>query len=442
MKFLNPIITFIFAFGLFKSSLIAEIVWTGANGADIFDEANWDLSNSLVDIIDPNVSIEDDVVIADATVEIPQVSAQQRFQVGSGFTITVDNSNIILSGGSNDGIGGPNGSRLPAGPAGPTLDIKNGSSVKVFFIVNGVQMNIDETSEVIFGGGGNPVNNSVIDMQDGSTLTFENETIDAFNSEHLRKITVDGDPAEEGINMLIGTGVDGFTTITAEADPVIPDDLLVSFESDVDSVEVGQTVNLSWVVGESVLSLTLDDGTTTRMVDFDQEDLDGNLDVTLTETTTFILQAISEEGTEEELSLKILVKTGGDSGIIWTGANGTDIFEESNWDLTNSDVEIIDPNVSIEDDVFIIDSIVEIPQVSAQQRFQVASGYTITVDSSTIRLTGGSNDGIGGPPGFRLPAGPEGPTMNIINGSSYESYFIVNGVQMNVDATSSATFGG
>ena len=134
MKFLNPIITFIFAFGLFKSSLIAEIVWTGANGADIFDEANWDLSNSLVDIIDPNVSIEDDVVIADATVEIPQVSAQQRFQVGSGFTITVDNSNIILSGGSNDGIGGPNGSRLPAGPAGPTLDIKNGSSVKVFFI--------------------------------------------------------------------------------------------------------------------------------------------------------------------------------------------------------------------------------------------------------------------------------------------------------------------
>ena len=442
MKFLNPIITFIFAFGLFKSSLIAEIVWTGANGADIFDEANWDLSNSLVDIIDPNVSIEDDVVIADATVEIPQVSAQQRFQVGSGFTITVDNSNIILSGGSNDGIGGPNGSRLPAGPAGPTLDIKNGSSVKVFFIVNGVQMNIDESSEVIFGGGGNPVNNSVIDMQDGSTLTFENETIDAFNSEHLRKITVDGDPAEEGINMLIGTGVDGFTTITAEADPVIPDDLLVSFESDVDSVEVGQTVNLSWVVGESVLSLTLDDGTTTRMVDFDQEDLDGNLDVTLTETTTFILQAISEEGTEEELSLKILVKTGGDSGIIWTGANGTDIFEESNWDLTNSDVEIIDPNVSIEDDVFIIDSIVEIPQVSAQQRFQVAGGYTITVDSSTIRLTGGSNDGIGGPPGFRLPAGPEGPTMNIINGSSYESYFIVNGVQMNVDATSSATFGG
>ncbi|MDG1855107.1 MAG: hypothetical protein P8I97_13155 [Verrucomicrobiales bacterium] len=442
MKFLKPIITFIFAFGLFTSSLMAEIVWTGANGADIFDEANWDLSNSLVDIIDPNVSIDDDVIIANATVEIPQLTGQQRFQVGSGFTITVDDSEIRLTGGSNDGIGGADGSKLPAGPEGPILNIKNGSSVEIFFIVNGVQMNIDETSSVIFGGGGNPVNNSVIDMQNGSTVIFKNETVDAFNSEHIQKVFVDGDPAEEGVNMLIETGVDGFTTITAENDPVIPDDILVSFESDMDSVQVGETVNLSWVVGENTLSLSLDDGTSLKMVDFDPEDLDGNLDVVLTETTTFTLKGINESGTEEEFSLKVLVKTGQVSGITWTGADGTDIFEESNWDLTNSDVEIIDPNVSIEDDVFITNSTVEIPQVSAQQRFQVASGYTITVDNSTIRLTGGSNDGIGGPPGFRLPGGPEGPTMNIINGSSYESYFIVNGVQMNVDATSSATFGG
>jgi hypothetical protein len=442
MKFLNPIITFIFAFGLFKSSLMAEIVWTGANGTDIFDEANWDLSNSPVDIIDPNISIDDNVSIASSIVEIPQLTGQQRFQVGSGFTITVDDSEIRLTGGSNDGIGGPDGSKLPAGPEGPILDIKNGSFVEVFFIVNGVQMNIDETSSVIFGGGGNPVNSSVIDIQDGGTVTFENETIDAFNTEHLRKVSIDGDPAEEGVNMLIEMRQDGVPIIIAATDPVIPDDVIVSFESSMESVQVGETVNLSWVVGENTVSLTIDDGTGPQMVDFDPEDLDGNLDLTLTETTTFTLKGISESGTEEELNLKVLVKTGQVSGITWSGVEGTDIFEESNWDLANSDVEIIDPNVSIEDDVFIIDAIVEIPQVSAQQRFQVASGYTITVDNSTIRLTEGSNDGIGGPPGFRLPAGPEGPTMNIINGSSYESYFIVNGVQMNVDATSSATFGG
>ena len=76
---------------------MAEIVWTGANGADIFDEANWDLSNSPVDIIDPNISIDDDVIIASSIVEIPQLTGQQRFQVGSGFTITIDDSEIRLT---------------------------------------------------------------------------------------------------------------------------------------------------------------------------------------------------------------------------------------------------------------------------------------------------------------------------------------------------------
>ena len=174
--------------------MFAEIVWTGANGADIFDEDNWDLSNSLVEVIDPNFSIDDDVIIKDATVEIPQVTGQQRFQVGSGYTITVDNSEIKLVGGSNDGIGGAAGSRLPQGPEGPVLDIKNGSFVEVFFIVNGVQVNVDGTSEVIFGGGGNPVNLSLIDLKEGAVLGFKNETIEAFNSEHLGKLTIENLP--------------------------------------------------------------------------------------------------------------------------------------------------------------------------------------------------------------------------------------------------------
>ena len=119
MKRLNLICFCLFILG--QISLFAEIVWTGANGADIFDEDNWDLSNSLVEVIDPNFSIDDDVIIKDATVEIPQVTGQQRFQVSSGYTITVDNSEIKLVGGSNDGIGGAAGSRLPQGPEGPVL---------------------------------------------------------------------------------------------------------------------------------------------------------------------------------------------------------------------------------------------------------------------------------------------------------------------------------
>ena len=215
-----------FSFFVYPISLFAEIVWTGANGSDIFDEANWDLSDSFVEFIDPNVSIDDDVIIKDASVEIPQVSGQQRFQVSGGNTITVDNSEIRLVGGSNDGIGGDNGSRLPQGPEGPVLDVKNGSSVEVFFIVNGVQVNIDATSEVTFGGAGNPVNLSLIDIQEGGSLAFNNETIEAFNSEHLGKVTIDGEIAEEGINYSISINDEGITEILAESDPIPNEDII------------------------------------------------------------------------------------------------------------------------------------------------------------------------------------------------------------------------
>ncbi|NRB44467.1 MAG: hypothetical protein HRU47_06625, partial [Verrucomicrobiales bacterium] len=206
---------------LVKTGQVSGITWTGADGTDIFEESNWDLTNSDVEIIDPNVSIEDDVFIIDSIVEIPQLSAQQRFQVASGYTITVDNSTIRLTGGSNDGIGGPPGFRLPEGPEGPTMNIINGSSYESYFIVNGVQMNVDATSTAVFGGGGNPVNRSAINLEPGSTLTFLRETIDAFNAEHLSKITVGGDPAEEGINYTIESdGAEGCVLTTISDEPL------------------------------------------------------------------------------------------------------------------------------------------------------------------------------------------------------------------------------
>ena len=288
----------------------------------------------------------------------------------------------------------------------------------------------------------NPVNLSVIDLKDGGVLGFKNETIEAFNSEHLGKLTIDGEVAEEEINYSISLNDEGVTTIIAGTDGDPDDDVILSFETNETSVEQGNSVNLSWVVSEEIISLTLDDGSGPIEVDFDPVDFDGELNVTLTETTTFTLTGINASDVEQQAVIKVMVTSDQASGIYWVGAEGFDLFDEANWDLTNSSVEIIDPNVSIEDDVYIVDSTVEIPQLPAQQRFQVASGNTITIDNSIVRLTGGSNDGIGGPPGSRLPGGTEGPTMNIINGSSYESYFIVNGVQMNVDATSTAVFGG
>lgn len=202
------------------SSLVsnAAVTWTGNAGTDIFDGGNY---SGLADgfVLGPNVTVEDDITFSNATVTIPQVSAQQRFQVASGFTMTVDGSNFSLSGGSNDGIGGVPGSRLPAGPAGPTLNIINGSSLEAFFIVNGVQMNVDGTSSVTLGGAGNPVNISSINLDTGATLSFTRETIAQFNTEHLSKITINGTAAQEGLNFTIDALGAGGSTITAIPEP-------------------------------------------------------------------------------------------------------------------------------------------------------------------------------------------------------------------------------
>ena len=41
------------------------------------------------------------------------------------------------------------------------------------------------------------------------------------------------------------------------------------------------------------------------------------------------------------------------ASIVWVGTTSSDVFDESNWDLSGSLVTTIDENVSIEDDVFI-----------------------------------------------------------------------------------------
>ena len=174
----------------------ADIVWTGAVSDDIFDIANWDVTNSTVTTIAPNVTILDDATISNASgvVDIPQVAGQQRFELGPGFTLTIDNSTVRASG--NDGVGSfPNPGMVI------TIDVINGSSFEPFFVVNDVLVDIDATSTVIFGGGGNPVNLSRVDMTNGATLAFLLEDPTEYMNEHLAKTFVDGQPAVVGQNI-------------------------------------------------------------------------------------------------------------------------------------------------------------------------------------------------------------------------------------------------
>ena len=60
-------------------------------------EANWDLTQSVVTAVDPNVSVDDDVVIAGggALAEIPPLPNQMRLQLAAGRTLTLDGARIV-----------------------------------------------------------------------------------------------------------------------------------------------------------------------------------------------------------------------------------------------------------------------------------------------------------------------------------------------------------
>jgi hypothetical protein len=176
----------------------ADIVWTGAVSSDIFDEANWDLSNSIVTVVDPNVSIDDNILIASAPapVEIPNVTGQARFQIGNGYTLTVDAS--VVNSLNDDGVGGALGASL-----GPNVLVTNGGSFNPFFIANHTILDIAAGCSATFGGGGVPINSSAVNITAGATLAFTDETVSDYISEHLHKTTVDGAPAIVDVNIQV-----------------------------------------------------------------------------------------------------------------------------------------------------------------------------------------------------------------------------------------------
>ena len=173
----------------------ATVIWTGATSNDPFEGSNWDFTSSTASAVDSNVSVADDLTITNGNVEIPNLGGQVRLQVANGFSLTLDNSILGLVAGGNDGVGGE------PGGTGMVINVTNGSQLNAFFVVNGADVQVDGTSAVTLGGGGNPVNFSTINLTSGSVLSFSGETPAAFTTEHLTKITVDGAAAVDGVNI-------------------------------------------------------------------------------------------------------------------------------------------------------------------------------------------------------------------------------------------------
>ena len=122
--------------------------------------------------------------------------------------------------------------------------------------------------------------------------------------------------------------------------------------------------------------------------------------------------------------------------VLWTGATSVDPFDDSNWDFTGSSVTSVNSNVSVDDDISVVGGSVEIPNLPGQIRLQIGNGFSMTLDNSVMGLVAGGNDGVGG------ALGGTGVNVNLVNGSEFNVFFIVNSVSLDIDSTSSATFGG
>ncbi len=184
----------------FAPVTMADIVWTGAVSNDIFEDLNWDLSASTVTAVDPNVSINDDVLIANTVqpVEIPNLAGQGRFQVADGFVLTIDNAQVRELG--NDGIGGAPGTSI-----GPEVKLINGSKLQSFFITNRTSLDVGLLCLATLDGGATPINGSTVNLTSGATLAFSDETVADYLNEHLSKTRVDGSPAVLGVNVLVAS---------------------------------------------------------------------------------------------------------------------------------------------------------------------------------------------------------------------------------------------
>lgn len=169
-----------------------QVTWTGAASADVFVEANWDLSGTAVTAIDPDVPVDADVLVdqASAPLEIPALVNQMRFELGAGRTLTLRGSAVVAL--EDDGVGGA-----------ALVEVRDGSAFEPYFVVGGIHIDVDASSAVVLGGPGDPLNGSTLDTTLGATVRFAQESPAAFLSEHLSKVTVDGAPAVVGQNLAV-----------------------------------------------------------------------------------------------------------------------------------------------------------------------------------------------------------------------------------------------
>ena len=188
----------------------ADVVWTGAFDSDIQNDSNYDFSGSGLSTISgiEGSNLLDNLVFNNSGTapQLPNTGGGQ-FNYGSAtFGLTFDNVVATFEAGSNEGW------------RGNTVSLINGSQTTSFFYVSST-VSIDATSSVVLLGGGNPVNQSTVDMAPGAVVTFTLEDVSEFNAEHIGKFTVNGSALVAGVNAIVVSDGNTGSIVTAIPEP-------------------------------------------------------------------------------------------------------------------------------------------------------------------------------------------------------------------------------
>jgi hypothetical protein len=168
-----------------------SLTWTGlgADPTDFADLDNWS-GAPAAGVIDIN-NLIDHYLVDDAAAAIAGTAAL-AFEGGS---LTVEAGSVTLTGGTA-GLG-------KLGGTSGTIGMGGDAAATVQFLAD-VAATLDNAAVLTLNGGGNPVNQSTIDLLSFDTVVnFMAETPADFETEHLSKITVNGAPAVIGVNLSV-----------------------------------------------------------------------------------------------------------------------------------------------------------------------------------------------------------------------------------------------
>ncbi len=194
----------------------AALTWIGTNNT-FFLEANW-TDNEGGTPASNTINNDTDISASTGGLILIDGSGGGTSATGVGGHIRLGDGNDLQIGGGlsliTTGLNGISNQKV-AGGATTNASMIAGSSANFQFALR-MNWSLDGASSLTLRGGSTPLTDSTINLLDtGSTIHFTDETVAAFTTEHLSKISVNGVTAVIGTNINVVSDGGSGSIVTA-----------------------------------------------------------------------------------------------------------------------------------------------------------------------------------------------------------------------------------